>query len=191
VSIRVSLVASVVASVVALGLPALARADADADVTIAVTGGCSLANAIVAAQTGAATGGCPAGTTSALNTITLPAGTYDDHDLSITSGQIAIVGQGSDTTVIDAGSLGRAFDIGAAATVTIEALTIEHGLTPGGGTDGDGGAGGAIANAGTLTIQDADLSQNRTGTAGPARPGRSATPADRAAAGAPSTTRGR
>ena len=148
---------------------------AQADVTITVgPGGCTLPSAITAAETAAATGGCPAGTTNGLNTIVLPAGTYVNHDLEIASGRIAIAGQAATDTVIDAGGAGRGFLIDSAATVTLENLTIENGKTPDGtagasGSSGGGGAGvrgGAVANAGHLTITNCTFTTNRTGAGG-------------------------
>jgi hypothetical protein len=155
----------------------VASGSAHADATITVgTGGCTLPSAITAAETGTASGGCPAGDTSGLSTIVLPAGVYANHGLVIASGQIAIVGDTAADTIIDAGSLGRGFQIDAPATVTLQNITIENGLTaPGGngaaapgigGGGGPGGDGGAVINAGHLTIANSTLTGNRTGEGG-------------------------
>jgi hypothetical protein len=90
-------------------LPGAARADA----TITVgTGGCTLADALTAAQTGAPKGGCPAGDTAGVSTVELPPGTYANHDLQITTGRIVLRGHSATDTTIDAQRLGRVFDIG-------------------------------------------------------------------------------
>ncbi len=154
----------------------LSCAQARAEATITVGAGCTLSNAITAAETGAPSGGCPAGEKGGPNTIVLPAGELVEHDLHIASGQIVIVGAGAGATIINAAELGRGFLIDAAATVTLEKLSIENGLTsnggpgstgsPIGGNGGEGAPGGAIFNAGHLAIREVSLTGNRTGNGG-------------------------
>ncbi len=149
-------------------------ASADATITVG-TGGCTLANALTAAQTGTPHGGCPAGDTAGVTTIELPPGTYADHDLQITSGRIVLRGHSATDTTIDAQGLGRVFDVGSGAYFAIDDVTLERGLTSGGTTGatgttgaqgGAGGGGGAILNAGTVTIFDSVLTLNGTGGGG-------------------------
>ena len=155
---------------------ALSPGAARADVTITVgTGGCTLADALTAAQTGAPKGGCPAGDTAGVTTVALPPGTYDDHDLQITTGRIVLRGHSATDTTIDAQGLGRVFDVGSGVFFAIDDVTLEHGLTSGGtmgatgatgGQGSAGGGGGAILNAGTVTIFDSVLTLNATGGGG-------------------------
>ena len=72
---------------------------------------------------------------------------------------INIIGSGASTTVIDAASLGRIFNITDGTTVSITNLTMVNGLV-----DGDGGA---IINAGNLTVTGCNMLNNiATGTGG-------------------------
>jgi hypothetical protein len=78
--------------------------------------------------------------------------------ITLTSGELLIAksldieGLGAKKLAISGNNAGRIFDIAAGASVTIAGLTI---------TDGLAAAGGAIDNAGTLTIRDAALPGNR------------------------------
>src|SRR6188472_3443873 len=95
--------------------------------------GCSLREAIQAANADAAFGGCPAG--SGDDTITVPAGTYiltlvganDDlnqsGDLDIRS-NITINGAGSASTVIDGNATDRVVDVPLGAVFSISQVTI-------------------------------------------------------------------
>ncbi len=140
---------------------ALSPGAARADVTITVgTGGCTLADALTASQTGAPKGGCPAGDTAGVTTVALPPGTYDNHDLQITTGRIVLRGHSATDTTIDAQGLGRVFDVGSGVFFAIDDVTLEHGLTSGGtkgatgatgGQGSAGGAGGAIGGTGTMS----------------------------------------
>lgn len=143
---------------------------------------------------GAASGECPAG--SGTDSITLPSGTYTlaipgaaedankTGDLDITS-DLTIAGAGASRTTIDAAHLDRVLSVTAAATVAIEGVTITGGRTPPGatgpeGTDAlnggpntslglnglDGGSGGGILNAGTLTVTGSAVIGNATGAGG-------------------------
>jgi CSLREA domain-containing protein len=119
--------------------------------------GCSLREAITAANTDAAYGGCTAG--SGTDTITLPAGTYTltiagagedantTGDLDIT-GPLTINGAGG--TIIQAGAtpgsgIDRVFDVIGAIPVNISDVTIENGKCT-------ACNGGGILNGGTLTV---------------------------------------
>lgn len=131
---------------------------------------CSLREAIQAANSNAAFGGCPAG--NGADTILLPAGTYhltidgvnDDTnasgDLDITTDALTVSGQGAGAT-IDAGSIDRVMDILAGATVTLENITISGGRAPDG--NGDEPDGGGLRSFGSLTLIGVTVSDNQAG----------------------------
>src|SRR5262249_5678460 len=120
--------------------------------------------------------------TSALGgaqTISLPAGTYvlsvtgacDGVALCVTgSPTITLTGAGAATTIVDANAvsnppngLGRVFDVGSTATVTVNGVTF----TDGGSVPPIPGAlGGGVRNAGTLTLIDSVVSNSSGGLAG-------------------------
>jgi len=121
-------------------------------------GDCSLREAIVAAN---AAGGA--------DTITLPAGTYTltiagagenaaaTGDLDIT-GDLTINGAGTATTIINANSLDRAFEVTGSPTVNISALTVQNGTAT---------AGGGIYNFfGALTLTDVTVGNNSATSGG-------------------------
>ena len=116
-------------------------------------GACSLRAAVMEAN---ASGGS--------DTISVPAGTYNlaigganedaalTGDLDVTS-NTTIAGDGSAWTIVDGGALDRVFDVAAGATVSISGLTVRDGRV-----DGTSADGGAIRNAGTLTITSSVIS---------------------------------
>ena len=149
--------------------------------------GCSLREAIQAANTDAAFGGCPAG--SGADVIGLPAGTYrltrpgakDDSnasgDLDLDS-DITINGAGQATTIVDGDELDRVLHV-LGHVVSLNDLTITGGKAPDGatgedgknpGANGDDGSdghhGGGILNQGTLTLTRCTVSDNRAGDGG-------------------------
>jgi hypothetical protein len=89
-------------------------------------------------------------------TITLT--TADGGELAITQG-VTILGLGADQLAVSGSSTSRAFDLSAGVSASITGLTIENGLT----TNTVGG--GAILNAGTLTLT-ADAVINSTAQGG-------------------------
>ena len=111
--------------------------------TINVSDGCSLINAITAANTDTATGGCPQG--SGADTITLPAGstqvlttvnnsTYGATGLPVISSAITI--EGNDSTIERESSdpdLFRIFAINSTGNLTLKDTTITGGVTSGAG----------------------------------------------------------
>ena len=136
--------------------------------TIPVGGGCILIDAITAANTDIATGGCPAG--SGADTIVLPAGstqtlTAVNNDTdgpnglpSITS-NLTIIGAGAGQTIIAAADSSsddgfRLFHVAATGVLNLNGLTIT-----GSSCACDGGG---IFNAGTLTLRDSTVSGNQT-----------------------------
>ncbi len=121
-----------------------------------INGSCSLREALLAADTNASVDSCAAG--SGADTITVPPGVYTltlGVQLTITS-DIAIVGGGADTTIIEAASssgtaTARVLIINA-GTVSLTGLTFRH------GNIADHRAG--IRNSGVLTVTDSTISDN-------------------------------
>ncbi len=128
--------------------------------TVGTGAGCSLREAVQAANSNAPFGGCPAG--SDPDQITLPAGTYGFSlsgseglsnnaigDLDV-DGTLTIVGQGR--PIIDANDLGRIFELTSGDSLTLRGLSL---------TDGKSSVGGAIrVDLGTLSLVDVVASQN-------------------------------
>ena len=127
--------------------------------------GCSLREAIVAANTDAAFGGCT-GATAGPDTIAIPAGTYQlaipedgtpddtlDGDLDISS-PVSLDPTGA--VVIDGGDLQRVFDVltGAGNSLTASDLTIRNGR--------DTGDGGGIDSQAGLTLRGVTLTSNES-----------------------------
>lgn len=119
--------------------------------SLADDGQCSLREAVIAANTDSAIGGCPAGSGAdmilfdaslakpAVFTLTLTGANEDasaSGDLDL-SGILAIQGSGANQIIIDGNKTDRVFDIKSGATVTITGVTIRNG-DPGGGADGGG-----------------------------------------------------
>ena len=159
-----------------------------------VSSGCSLRDAITAANSDSVTGGCAAG--SGDDTIVVPAGTYKlthagkneflnaTGDLNILR-PVTISGAGPDRTTIDGNGTDRVFSLGTSAGgSTIQGVTITHGHAPSGnqtaGTTvsndpstpalGDagatGGAGGGIQTRARLTLADCVILNNQSGDGG-------------------------
>lgn len=125
---------------------------------------CNLRQAIRAANTNTAVGGCAAGDIG-VDTIVLPAGLYTltisgPHENDAQTGDLDIhedlMIQGFDraTTIIDGAKLDRIFEVISGVAVTITNLTMQNGLVA---PNGDGApaaaSGGAIYNAGLLTLR--------------------------------------
>ena len=121
---------------------------------------------------------CAANGTAGDDDITLGVGTYNltitnvltnenasaTGDLDITGvDRLTIVGQGSNQTIIDAGSAGGINDrifhvLNGSGAVQISALTIQNGLSP--ITNTVSGGGGAIRNEAALTLDDVQILSN-------------------------------
>ncbi len=128
--------------------------------------GCSLREAITAANTDLPFGGCDAG--SGIDTITIPAGTItfllpgheDDNisgDLDIYS-SLNLVGAGMDKTTIDAAQMDRVIQIygSVSNTVGITGLTLRNGRPPTGG-------GGSLQNSqATVSLVRVQVTNNTT-----------------------------
>jgi CSLREA domain-containing protein len=121
--------------------------------------GCSLREAITAANTDTAFGGCPAG--SGIDTIKLSAGNYtftragsDDTningDLDINS-SLNLTGAGMNRTTIDANGISRVMSINDDHTVSITDLALNNGSAILGDA-GNGLGSGLINNLGTVTL---------------------------------------
>ncbi|MBC8447965.1 MAG: right-handed parallel beta-helix repeat-containing protein [Chloroflexi bacterium] len=184
------------------GRSRMEAASTDSVITVTTTAdefgsgaGCSLREAIQAANTDTAFGGCPAG--SGADTITLPAGTYTltiagatedanaTGDLDILS-DLTINGDDTDTTIIDAQGLDRVLHVHSGQTVSVNNVTMTEGQAPspddGGGIENSGGTvtlnnstiisntaawcGGGIYNKGTVTLNNSTISSNHANGGG-------------------------
>jgi len=119
--------------------------------SIADDGQCSLREAVIAANTDTAVGGCAAGSgadtivfdaslpSPATFTLTLSGANEDaaaSGDLDL-SGTLVIQGAAASQIIIDGNGADRVFDIRPGATVTISGVTVQHG-NPGSGMGGGG-----------------------------------------------------
>jgi hypothetical protein len=136
--------------------------------TISVGGGCSLIDAITAANTDTATGGCSAG--SGADMISLPASsthtltsvnnsTYGDTGLPVVTSTITIEGNDSTITRDSSAPAFRIFAIASTGDLTLQETTVSGGLTAGGGGFASG-SGGGVYNRGALTLTDSTISGN-------------------------------
>jgi CSLREA domain-containing protein len=125
---------------------------------------CSLREAILAANTDAPFGGCPAG--AAADTIVLAAGIYGlsiprgstgndrlDGDLYVAS-QLTIEHTGIQPAVIDGGGVDRVIRVLGTGSLTASGLTIRNGRTA--------SSGGGIRNEGALDLSNATVAGNET-----------------------------
>lgn len=116
--------------------------------TITVDGStCTLADAITAANTDTATGGCPAG--SGADTINLTVNVTLTSALPQITSEITIQGNNH---IIDGNSAHRIFDISSDGDLTLDDLTIQNGKFQGNG--------GGIACTGTLMVTNSTISNN-------------------------------
>src|SRR4051794_9956896 len=154
---------AVLAVLAILGALGLVRPAYAATITVTTTtdefgggAGCSLREAIQAANTDAAFGGCSAG--SGDDTIALPAGTYilsiaganDDlnqsGDLDIRS-NITINGAGAASTIVDGNATDRVLDVLFGAVFSLSNITIRNGSV-----NGTGGGINVPSNGARVTI---------------------------------------
>ena len=172
-----------VAAVVSLALvPAIGAEPALAGTQIKVTttsdtivadGKCSLREAVIAANTDKAVGGCPAG--HGADTINVPAGTYTlailgqnenaglTGDLDITA-NVTIRGAGYVTTTISANHIDRVFQVHAGNQVTIDGLTVTGGQLGGLDQPSPTSSGAGIANFANLTLTNSLVTDNNWGS---------------------------
>jgi hypothetical protein len=156
---------------------------------IQADGACTLREALAAAAApGSGSPDCAGAAASGTTTITLAASPLLGSSIEIPgSANVAIAGPGPGTTAItpNVASPIRAFVIDAGATVSISGVTIAHFRAPAGssggagtsattrgasglngGTGGVGSDGGAILNAGTLTLENVHMDDNHAGAGG-------------------------
>jgi CSLREA domain-containing protein len=138
---------------------------------------CSLREAITAAVSNAAFGGCTGGVSGENTIIYLPSGPYDltrvgiddtnangDLDIidSLDGGEvITIDGIGVTYPTIDGNSLDRIFDLNVYATVHLVDLSVTYGQSQ--VSDSRSGWGGGIYNEGYLSLQNVTVSRNISG----------------------------
>jgi CSLREA domain-containing protein len=126
--------------------------------------GCSLREAILAANTDTAFGGCPAG--DGADTVSLAAGRYGlsiprgstgddklDGDLWVAS-EVTITHAGIRPAVIDGGRLDRVIHVVGGGNLNASGLTITNGRTT--------SSGGGIRNEGALNLSNATVAANET-----------------------------
>ena len=136
---------------------------------VVADGKCSLREAVIAANTDKAVGGCPAG--HGADTIIVPAGSYvlslagqqenagRTGDLDVTA-DVTIRGAGYATTTIDANQIDRVFQIQAGPHVTIDGLAVSGGQLTGAYLPGVANVGAGIANFADLTIVHSLITAN-------------------------------
>lgn len=144
--------------------PAAAEGEIVVTSTSGGTGGpdCTLRDAITAANTDTATGGCPAG--DGPDTIILEAVTYNLTEVdNISLGNTALPRITSEIVILGNGATIRRNDIvpfrlvfvDASGNLTLDNVTLKDGLIQGTpDVDGRAGKGGAIFNNGTLTLRN-------------------------------------
>lgn len=136
--------------------------------TIAVSGQCTLVDAITAANTDSAVGNCTAGhlTDTLLlspTTYSLTAAPYDLDGATATPDIVTtiIISGGTGATIERSGSAHyRLFHIGSAGNLTLQKVTVRNGNLSGNGN------GGAIFNDNQLTLIDSALVANRADNGG-------------------------
>ena len=129
---------------------------------IAVDAGCTLADAIEAANRDEAVGGCPAG--DGVDVIALSADVTLEAELPHFATKITVEGGGFS---ISGARAYRIFYVEASGTLTIKQLTLVDGRS--GPENAPGlwtGDGGAIYNVGTLMISDSTFANNMAGQGG-------------------------
>lgn len=126
--------------------------------------GCSLREAVQAANTNAAFGGCPAG--SGADTINVPAGAYTltrtgaQEDLNVTGdldirAATTIVGAGAANTILDGNQIDRLFHVlDGSGSFTLSGVTITRGAS------GPDSGGGVLNRDASFTVSDSVFSAN-------------------------------
>jgi hypothetical protein len=133
--------------------------------TIPVGGNCTLIDAITAANTDSATGGCPAG--NGADTIVLPQGsthtltavhndTYGSTGLPVINSAIMIEGQGSVITRENAAPDFRILAVNSTGHLTFNETTVTGGVAP----SGIGIGGGMYIRGGTAVLMNITVSGN-------------------------------
>ena len=113
--------------------------------------GCTLRNALTAANTDAAAGGCTPGQGADTITfdLTLPATITLTTNAELTvESEVTILGPGAEHLVIDGNRSTRVMQVGKGGRLTASGLTFQHGK-------GDGRAGGLVVNSDSLSFPSA------------------------------------
>jgi hypothetical protein len=137
--------------------------------TITVGGSCTLVDAITAANTDTATGGCAAG--SGADTIMLPANsthtltavnndTYEPTGLPVVSSTITIEGQGSRIERESGAPEFRLLAVSSTGDLTLNETTVSEGGAPAVVSFANSSGGGVLNNGGTLTVTNCTISNN-------------------------------
>ncbi len=158
------LLAALVLFVFALAVQPAAAAGIVVDTDSDAGGGCTLRDAITAANTDTATGSCSAG--AGADTITFAA----DYTITLAGSQlpaittaVTITGNGPANTIIQSNAAPntatyRVFEVTAAGNLTLDGVTVRHGRCAGSCTVSRPFDGGAILNFGALTVTNGTLS---------------------------------
>jgi hypothetical protein len=138
--------------------------------TIPVGGACTLIDAITAANTDTATGGCPAG--SGVDTIVLPPDsthaltavnnhTYGPTGLPVITSAITIEGQGSTITRDNEAAEFRLFAVGSTGELRLQETVITGGIAPVHPSGVPNDSGGGILNVGgTWIVSNSSILNN-------------------------------
>jgi CSLREA domain-containing protein len=147
------------------------------------SGTCSLREAITATNLNQATGGCPAGSGTARDTVNVPAGTYEltranapddtnvngDLDLllkdpdigaaTVADNSLTIQGTGSTLTVVDGHAGDRVMEVRPnVSSAILDGVSLREGFTPGNG--------GGLLSAGEIALRNLTLSGSHAGLNG-------------------------
>jgi hypothetical protein len=101
------------------------------------------------------------------DTLTIAAGTYTEAGLVVNK-SLTLQGKDADTTIVQAAATAgtardRVVTIAPRVTVTIQGLTVQHGVAP---ADDPGPLGGGLLNQGTLTLINSTISSNSADAGG-------------------------
>ena len=86
--------------------------------------------------------------------------------LALKHDPVAVTGAGGTTTVVTAQGASRVLSVAAAAKVTLSHLELTGGTAPNGTFSQNGGSGGGVLNAGSLTLANSTVTANAAGSGG-------------------------
>ncbi|MGQ0622430.1 MAG: choice-of-anchor Q domain-containing protein [Panacagrimonas sp.] len=155
------------AAALAAGLFALPSTSADAATIAVEAGGCTLIDAIIAANSNTATGDCPAG--SGADTIVLPKGStqtltavnnalFGDTGLPVINSTITLVGNDSTIARAPGAPNFRILAVNTGGNLSLKRTTLSGGVTV--------NSGGAIYNRGTVGVTESTVAGNVAGVYG-------------------------
>ncbi|MCP3982143.1 MAG: hypothetical protein GY716_22785 [bacterium] len=122
--------------------------------------GCSLLDAMIAAGTDSATGGCPAGTGADLVVLETDTVLYSPHNsgyglggnaFPVVTSHIVVQGDGFHVTRANGAPEFRFFEVGTNGTLTMDNVSLDNGSAV---------AGGAVRSLGSLTLTDSTISNS-------------------------------